>query len=242
MPLAYFFRPNFDLATQYMHYWLGLAMGDVASQGFSVIDSSGPYATSYSFFDTLQKYNPDIIIADGHGDPSTLTGQGLEEVLKACLNNEVLSGKVMCAVSCLTGQNLGPDSRNKNAKAYMGFVNEFSWVVSPPFDPGVDPVAYPFQEIIRKLASLSCQYETELIGLKQVYDGVVAEFERWEKYYSVPPGSEDPYASDILLSLRHDKTGLLTIGKEERYILAPVIPVAPLVITAVGAVASFIFL
>lgn len=225
-----------------MHSWLGLAMGDVAGQGFSVIDSSGPYATSYSFFDTLQRYDPDIIIADGHGDPSTLTGQGLQEVLKACVNNEVLSGKVVCAVSCLTGQTLGPDSRDKDADAYMGFVNEFSWVVSPPFNPATDPVAYPFQQIIRKLVSLSCQRQRELIGLRDVYDGVVAEFETWENYYSVPPGSEDPYAGDILLSLKHDKTGLLMIGKEERYVLAPVIPVAPLLITTVGAVASFISL
>lgn len=218
-------------------------MGDISALGFQVIDSSGEYATSYSFFDTMQRYSPDIVIADGHGDPNTLTGQGLKEVLKACFNNEVLSGKVMCAVSCLTGQGLGPDSRNKNADAYIGFVNEFSWAVSPPYEPATDPVAYPFQQIVRKMVSLSCQHQQEKIGLRELYDGVLAEFQSWETYYSVPPGSQDPYASDILLSLRHDKTGLVTLGKAERYAYPPAIlgiPILPLAPLALGILLLFI--
>lgn len=189
-------------------------MSDVSALGFSVIDSSGVYATKYSFFDTIQKYSPDVIIADGHGDPRTLTGQGLQEVLRSCVNNDVLSGKFVCAVSCLTGQILGPDSRDKQANAYSGWVNEFTWVVSPPYNPASDPVAYPFEQIIRKLVVLTCQHQQAAIGLRDVYDGVRAEFEKSESYYSVPPGSEDPYAQDILLSLRHDKNGLVTLGKE----------------------------
>lgn len=217
-------------------------MQDVAGLGFQVIDSSGEYATSYSFFDTLQTYNPDVIIADGHGDPNTLTGQGLQEVLKVCTNNEVLSGKVVCAVSCLTGQGLGPDSRNKNAKAYVGWVNEFTWVVSPEGDPVNDPVAYCFQQIIRKMVTLCCKYQQQQISLRELYDGVVAEFDYWISYYSVPPGSDDPYASDILLSLRHDKTGMVTLGKEVAYITpAPALEVtlAPLAPIALGSLLLF---
>lgn len=217
-----------------MNFWLKLAMNDVAALGFQVMNSDGMYATSYSFFDTLQKYNPEVIIADGHGDPSTLTGQGLEEVLKACTNNQVLSGKIVCAVSCLTGQTLGPDSRNKNAEAYIGFVNEFSWVVDSSLNPSSDPVAYSFQEIIRKMVSLACQHQQELIGLNDLYKSIMAEFDKWINYYSVPPGSDSEYASDILLSLIHDKTGVVTLGKAERYAY-PSLPIsfpalAPLVV------------
>jgi len=227
-----------------MNYWLGLAKSDVAGLGFQVIDSDGQYATSYSFFDTLQKYNPEVIIADGHGDPSTLTGQGLEEVLKACTNNQVLSGKIVCAVSCLTGQILGPDSRNKNAEAYIGFVNEFSWVVDESLNPSTDQVAYSFQEIIRKMASLTCQHQQGLIGLNDLYKSFIAEFDKWINYYSVPPGSDSKYASDILLSLIHDKTGVITLGKAERYVYPTLpisIPVAlpPFVVGGLGLLAIF---
>lgn len=231
-----------------MHSWLGLAMGDVSTLGLQVIDSSGAYATPYSFFTTMQNYNPDIVIADGHGDPNTLTGQGLQEVLKACFNNEVLSGKIMCAVSCLTGQGLGPDSRNKQADAYIGFVNPFQWAIDPIAYPTADQIAYPFQQVIRKMASLSCQHQLDQINLRELHSGVVAEFENWEKYYSVPPGSEvvdsagTPRAADILLSLRSDKTGLITLGKEERYAYPPMIagiPLVPLAPLALGSLLAF---
>lgn len=234
MPTAYFFRPRFDLATEYMHFWLGSVKSSVAGLGFQVLDSEGPYATPYSFFETLKNYSPDVIIADGHGDPSSLTGQGLQEVLRACTNNQVLSGKTMCAVSCLTGQNLGPDSRQKTAKAYIGWVNEFTWVVSPPYIPGSDPVAHSFGEIVRKLVILSCQHALEKVSLKQLYDQVLVEFEKHERFYSVPPGSDDPYATDVLLSLRHNKKGLITIGDAERYVIAEPIPLVPLAEIAVG--------
>jgi len=211
-------------------------MGDVSALGFQIIEDSGAYATKYSFFETLTQHNPDVIIAGAHGDPKTLTGQALEEVLKSCQNNEVLSGRVMCAISCLTGQNLGPDSREKTAEAYIGFVNEFSWIVDTQYPPGSDPSAYSFQQIVRKIISLSCQYQQESIGLKDIYDGVIAEFEAWEDYYSVPPGSDDPDAGDILICLRHDKTGLITIGEEGRYYYPSLgLPIMPLATLSVGA-------
>ena len=222
-----------------MNFWLGLAKSDVSNLGFQIVDSAGEYATQYSFFDVMQTYSPDIIIAGAHGGPSTLTGQGLNEVLKACFNNEVLSGKVMCAISCLTGQRLGPDSRGKTAKAYIGFVNEFTWVVSPPYNPASDRAAFPSQQIVREIVRLSAQYELDQISLKEVYDGIAGEFDRQIQYYSIPPGSEDPYAMDILLSLRHDKNGVLTMGEEGRYV-APAVLLATPAIIAVGAVASML--
>lgn len=214
-------------------------MADVSGLGFSILDSSGAYATKYSFFDTLQKYNPEIVIADGHGSPNSLTGQSLEEVLTGCVNNEVLSGRFVAGVSCLTGQRLGPDSRDKKAHAYIGFVNEFSWVVSPPYDPATDPAAMAFKEVIRKLVLLTCQHQQKRIILKEVYDGIIREFERWERYYSVPPGAYDPYAAEILLSLRSDKKGVITVG-EEKYAYVAEIPIFPLAPLSFGVIASLL--
>lgn len=225
-----------------MHYWLQLAMNDVRGLGFQVVDSSGEYATRYSFFDVMEKYNPDVVIADGHGDPSTLTGQSLKEVLKACYDNQVLSGKVVCTVSCLTGQKLGPDSRDKQAKAYTGFVNEFTWEIDPQAYPPSDQIAYPFQQIVRCMVKTTCQYYLTRISLKQAYQKIIDEFTNWISYYSTPPGSTVcdstgvPRATDLLLSLRHDKSGIITIGKEA-YVIARPIPLMPIASISVGALA-----
>ena len=242
MPLAYFFRPKFDLPTEYMNSWLGTSMGDASMEGFSTIDSSGDQATRYSFFDKIQSYNPDVVIADGHGNPTTLTGQGLEEVLRSCFNNEVLAGRVVCGLSCFTGQVLGPNSKDKGALAYIGFVNEFSWIVSPPYNPSMDPAAYSFQQIVRNMVKQTCRHQKELIGLKDLYDSIQKEFDSWIHYYSVPPGSNDAYAQDILLSLKHDKTGVIAIGQEGRqYPSLPEIPplLGPLTAGAIATALTF---
>jgi len=241
LPTAYVFRPDFDLPTKYMNAWLGQAINDVRAEGFTVIDSSGPYATQYNFFDTLERYNPELIIADGHGSPYSLTGQAVQEVLRTCTNNQVLSGKTFCAVSCLTGQVLGPDSRNKTTRHYIGWVNEFTWIVSPPYNPLTDPAAYSFKEVIRSLIRHTCKLNLNKITLKQLYDGVMAEFQKHEDYYSSPPGSEDPYATDILISLRHDKKGLITLGEEGAVYAAPVTPAIPIAQLILGLLGSFPF-
>lgn len=243
MPLAYFFRPKFDLATEYMNSWLGMSMGDASMEGFGTVDSSGDQATKYSFFDKIQSYNPEIVVADGHGSPTALTGQGLEEVLRSCFNNEVLAGRVVCGLSCLTGQVLGPNSKDKGALAYIGFVNEFSWIVTPPYNPPADPAARSFQQIVRHIVKLACRHQKELIGLKDLYDSIAKEFDSWIQYYSVPPGSNDAYAQDILLSLKHDKTGVIVLGQEGRqYPGLPEIPVllGPLFAGGVAALVSLL--
>ena len=242
LPLAYCFRPDFDLATHYMNAWLGQSINDARGEGYTVVDNSGPYATPYNFFDTLEKYNPDVIIADGHGDPNSLTGQSLQEVLRTCTNNQVLSGKTFCAVSCLTGQILGPDSRNKTARHYIGWVNEFTWVVSPPYDPLTDPVAFSFKEVIRSLVRNTCRLNLDKISLRQLYDGVMTEFQKHEDYYSSPPGSDDPYATDILISLRHDKKGLITLGEGGVVYAAPATPIIPIAQIATGLLSLLIYL
>ena len=87
---------------------------------------------------------------------------------------------------------------------------------------------------MRKLVTLSCQHALERVSLKELYDQVLAEFEKHESYYSAPPGSDDPYATDILLSLRHDKKGLITLGEAGRYVIAEPIPLVPIAEIAVG--------
>lgn len=228
-----------------MNYWLGLAINDVRALGFSVIDSSGEYATKQEFFSVMNTHSPDVIIADGHGDPSTLTGQSVREVLTACTNNQVLSGKVVCALSCLTGQRLGPDSRDKNASAYVGFTNEFTWEIDPinPYPP-TDVISYAFQEVVRKMVVSTCRFYQKQSTLREAYDAIASEFSKWEAYYSSPPGSEikdgvgSPRAADILFCLRHDKNGVITLGKEETILSEVNFPVG-LISIGLGILTSF---
>lgn len=234
MPLAVVFRPNYDLATNYTNYALGMVQGDLSALGFQVldIDASGYRATATNLMSAIETYQPDIVIADGHGGPDVLTGQGQAVVLKACVNDEVMSGKVFVAISCLTGQQLGPSSREKKAQAYAGFVNEFTWIVTPPYNPATDPAYQSFQDIIRTIITLSAQYRLGTVGFKAVYDGVMARFNYWKDYYGYGEGSKDPNAGDIYMSLEHDRKGFIWIG-EEVYV-APQLPLNVLFPIGIG--------
>lgn len=244
MPLAVVFRPCWDLATSYTNWALGLVQGDLSALGFQVldIDSSGYRATATGLLSAIETYQPDFVVCNGHGAPDVLTGQDGVVVLKSCVNDQVMSGRVFTAISCLTGQKLGPSCREKTAQAYGGFVNEFSWIVTPPYDPATDPAWQSFQDVIRTIIVLAAKYRLGTVSFRDVYVGVMDRFNYWKDYYGFGAGAGDPNAGDIYMSLDHDQSGFIWIG-EEVYV-APGVPlnvVMPLGIGIAGAVLSTVF-
>jgi len=84
----------------------------------------------------------DLIIAMGHGDPDTLTGQN-EVILMDTEHIPNVKGKIIKLVSCETGQKLGPALINAGAIAFQGFKEDFVWVMDADYisNPWADPYA-----------------------------------------------------------------------------------------------------
>lgn len=72
----------------------------------------------------------DIIIGVGHGDEQAFTGQNETVILEVGkYNPREVRGKIINLLSCQTGVALGPDLIKNGAVAFLGYVDDYVWVM-----------------------------------------------------------------------------------------------------------------
>ncbi len=72
----------------------------------------------------------DIIIGTGHGSKTSFTGQNESVILEVGkYNPREVKGKVIKLISCQTGVSLGPDLIKNGAKAFLGYEDDYVWVM-----------------------------------------------------------------------------------------------------------------
>ncbi len=72
----------------------------------------------------------DIIIGMGHGDKDVFTGQNEAVILEVGkYGPREVQGKVIKLLSCQTGMLLGPDLISNGAEAFLGYVDDYVWVM-----------------------------------------------------------------------------------------------------------------
>ena len=72
----------------------------------------------------------DIIIGVGHGDEVSFTGHNEAVILEVGkYNPREVRGKVIKLISCQTGVSLGPDLIKNGATSFLGYVDDYIWVM-----------------------------------------------------------------------------------------------------------------
>jgi len=72
----------------------------------------------------------DIIIGVGHGSEDSFTGQNEAVILEVGrYNPREIKGKMIKLLSCQTGVALGPDLVANGAKAFLGYKDDYVWVM-----------------------------------------------------------------------------------------------------------------
>jgi len=72
----------------------------------------------------------DIIIGAGHGSKTSFTGQNENVILEVGkYNPREVRGKVIKLLSCQTGVSLGPDLIKNGAEAFLGYEDDYVWVM-----------------------------------------------------------------------------------------------------------------
>jgi len=77
-------------------------------------------ATPEKLFESIANRNPDFIALNGHGDYKSVYGH--DDVLLVCSDNDLegFSGRIIHALACDAGKELGPALKDLNAQVLLG--------------------------------------------------------------------------------------------------------------------------
>jgi hypothetical protein len=210
-------RPNMDSPENggaagpysYGEVWMQSVLNSLAFRGVRK-QLYGDDAVASKFISAIESLNPSLVVGMGHGNAEAYAGQYTEggySILLTTANADLMAGRVVYLLSCLTAQELGPMMEARGATAYAGYNQEFVWTVSTPESPATDPLAAPF-------ARASTMYPKVLIAGKTVEEAreeaiktFNQEIEAWEQ-------STDTYAREVVKWLLWDRDAFTVLGDE----------------------------
>lgn len=200
-------RSDYEEATHYLSAYMQKIVDFANQRGFTVIDLLGYDATQTKFMEALETNDPLLVVAAGHGNETLFTAQNGETVLKACENDQVMSGREGFFSSCSVGVQLGPSMLDKTAKLFAGWRADFLFLLEdpPPSNLLDDVYAKPFMECIIQPALTRLQGR----NASAIYNDTINLFnyhinDWWE--------SDDPYAQDVISLLIHDRDNFMVSG------------------------------
>jgi hypothetical protein len=194
-------RPEFDTATKYGNYYMGVA-ANYAKNKIILGDLSGPDATKNNINTALSEFDPILCFFLGHGNSDVYTCQNQELYMQTCFGNEVMQNRNLILLSCSCGIRLGPDTANKGAKAVHCWAVDFIWVASgdPP-----DDYSKGYFEAVNEI------WYAHVDGYlpKEAHDRSIAIWNKWIDYWIQ---SDDEYASLIVQHMINDRDGQRLYG------------------------------
>ncbi|RKX44044.1 MAG: hypothetical protein DRP27_07340 [Thermotogae bacterium] len=197
-------RPFFDKATSYGHYYMRFAVDYLRRRGWVVTDLEAGEATRENIFSALERDDPGFAYFLGHGNADIYSAQDREHVFRTCGENVRLIGRVVLFLSCSVGKRLGPDTANKGARAVFAWDVDFTWVAMEP--PERDEYSRGFFEAVNAIA----YGIADGLSAMEAFSRSLAVWDRWIDYWS---GSDDPYASLVVMHLVHDRDGMRLFGE-----------------------------
>jgi hypothetical protein len=148
----------------------------------------------------------------GHGNATTYTSQREEVVLKACENDEIMSGTLSHFISCSVGQQLLPSIIKKGGVGTIGYMVDFTFMVNTDYSVEQDPYAEPFKDVTVTIITKMLQGAT----LQQVWQAGVDKCNEWiAKLWGRP---ETDWA-EVISCLEHDRDGLVAFGDKSARVL-----------------------
>ncbi len=175
MIVALFTRPSHDITTQYLYYYnqkaVTLAKKTLRQKGngvkaiwqsilgffglnTNVIDLKKTKANRLDFSHKMKTNLPELVFLNGHGAAGSVTGDQNRPLVDSS-NAHILKDKVAYAFSCQSAKTLGPKAVAAGAQAYLGYDEDFVFLVDEAGKPKSDQTAgtfmQPAMEISHKL-------------------------------------------------------------------------------------------
>lgn len=195
---------------RYCHQgWYGMQYisDEARKQGMKLIELEKEQAEKIPVWETLATENPIFVNGFGHGNNDIYTGDS-ETAIFTSAQCDILAGRVVYLLSCLTANSLGPAIINAGGIAYAGFDIAWTWMVSSvEVDPYTDWYAEGFYRGSNEFPIALIQAET----VAHARDRSIAEYNRWINIWETERADNSGAASAIKW-LIHDRDGLVVLG------------------------------
>ena len=190
-----------------------------------IIDLSAEQADNPYIIDTINQYDPLLVISFGHGNTTVYTADS-ENPVFTMENIDILAGRIWHTLSCLVGAKLGPEMVKRGGLAFSGYEQEWTWVVygTTEDDPYEDKYAKGFY-----ISDNQCSITLAItLDIKKASEEAIKEYNRWIDYWIENP-DDDENAVEIAKWLIWDRDAYVVFVYQAEHIAKPS-PLLPLAI------------
>ncbi|KKP78437.1 MAG: hypothetical protein A2271_05085 [Candidatus Moranbacteria bacterium RIFOXYA12_FULL_35_19] len=134
-------RPNYEITTRYLFAWSGIIVDTAKAKGINVVELRKDKANRKEFESRLTKLKPRLVIINGHGSDTCVTGHDGEVLVEAGQNEDILCSKIVYSLSCNSASCLGAESVKAGALCYIGYKTKFTFFhqnkITHPLDDNI---------------------------------------------------------------------------------------------------------
>jgi hypothetical protein len=119
-------RPKFDEVTEYSYRWGDDPVNLLKQANYGVVDLRGRPVTKAEVKQAIERDDPEIVVHYDHGEEDGWLGSPTERVMTSA-DAQLLSGRVVYTMNCLSAKKLGVEAWKNKAKVYVGYIDVFAF-------------------------------------------------------------------------------------------------------------------
>ncbi|GAI85275.1 unnamed protein product, partial [marine sediment metagenome] len=180
---------------------------EAIKQGILLTELEKEQAEKQPIWDTLAVEDQIFVNGFGHGNNNVFTGDSETPVFTSA-ECDILAGRIVYLLSCLTANGLGPAIIDAGGMAYGGYNIAWTWGANNiNSDPYTDWYAEAYYRGTNEFPIALIQGET----VARARDRCIAEYNRWIEIWETER-ADDSAAAAIIKFLIHDRDGLTVLG------------------------------
>ena len=188
-------RPVFDTTTRVLAEKISpIFLKYARDRLYAIFDLYDANATRENYELNIMQRDPLIVAGFSHGlEDAIMSDDGTRGFLDVG-NTITVNNRIVYLCACLTGKQLAPACVDVGARAVLAYDDTLTLVVD---SETLEPVK-GFKEVLAEKPARIFDGLT----VQQVYDEVIAEYDKWIEYWDNQP---EDYAPIIADTLRHDR-------------------------------------
>lgn len=204
-------RPQHDKVTYYISSWAEDIILFCHDNGIDFFDLGSNQVTKEKFEGYLNKQKPRIVLLNGHGDNESICGHNDEKIVEIGQNERVLREKIVYALTCNSGAELGESAIENGTETFIGYNAPFSFLTNKNKEcvPEEDELANIFKEPSNQVSLNLLKGNTA----KESYEKSQAKYRELIRKYST--SNALPEWKDIRFWLYWNKVSQVILGNKE---------------------------